>query len=46
MKPGEKLLETLSKEHLAEISQTGPALIEALHEVLSRAGVSVGTAPA
>src|ERR1700742_1696862 len=39
MKPGEKLLEKLSEEHLSEISQTGPALIEALQEVLSRAGV-------
>ena len=41
MKPGEKLLEKLSEEHLAEISQTGPALIEALQGVLSRAGVEV-----
>jgi DNA-binding MarR family transcriptional regulator len=40
MKPGEKLLEKLSEEHLSEISQTGPALIEALQGVLSRAGVT------
>ena len=39
MKPGEKLLEKLSEEHLSEISQTGPALIEALQGVLSSAGV-------
>jgi DNA-binding MarR family transcriptional regulator len=41
MKPGEKLLEKLSEEHLAEVSQTGPALIEALQGVLSRAGVEI-----
>lgn len=39
MKPGENLLEKLSEEHVSEISQTGPALTEALQEVLSRTGV-------
>lgn len=39
MKPGEKLLEKLTEEHTAEISETGPALIDALREVLSRTGV-------
>ncbi len=39
MKSGEKLLETLTEEHTAEISETGPGLIDALREVLSRTGV-------
>jgi DNA-binding MarR family transcriptional regulator len=41
MKPGEKLLEKLSEEHTAEISQSGPALIDALQEVLSKAAVQL-----
>jgi DNA-binding MarR family transcriptional regulator len=39
MKPGERLLEKLSEEHTAEISQTGPALVKALESVISTAGV-------
>jgi DNA-binding MarR family transcriptional regulator len=39
MKPGEKLLEKLTEEHTAEISETGPALVKALESVISSAGV-------
>ncbi len=39
MKPGERLLEKLTEEHTAEISETGPALVKALEGVISSAGV-------